>query len=214
MLDAAATPVVPSPRSAPVPPQGRARDERGEAERASVSEGARHARDEAERAQAGARVERRHADRAPVEAREAARSGEHAGAHARGERRRGEGELSDDDRQVVERLRARDAEVRAHEAAHQAAAGALGGGASFEYRIGPDGRPYAVGGHVPVRIAPGRTPEETIRNAQQIRAAATAPGDPSPQDLAVAAAAADMEFRARAQLAQRAAAAYRGGRRG
>jgi len=99
----------------------------------------------------------------------------------------------------VKDLEARDREVRAHEAAHQAAAGGLGGGASFDYETGPDGRSYAVGGEVPIDMSMGRTPEETIRRAQQVRAAALAPADPSPQDMAVAAAAGQMEASARQQ---------------
>ncbi len=117
--------------------------------------------------------------------------------------------LDQSEQQEVQRLQQRDSEVHAHEAAHQAAAGALGGGASFTYQSGPDGRRYAVGGEVPVRVAPGRTPEETIENARQVRAAALAPADPSAQDLAVATSAAQMEAVARAQMARQAADAYR-----
>ena len=113
------------------------------------------------------------------------------------------GELTDKERDQVARLRARDAEVRAHEAAHAAAAGAFGGGASYTYATGPDGNRYAVGGEVPVRISSGSTPEEAIRNAAQIRAAALAPAEPSGQDQAVAAEAAAMEASARMELAAR-----------
>jgi hypothetical protein len=109
-------------------------------------------------------------------------------------------QLTEDQQDEVRRLAARDAEVRAHEAAHQAAAGAAGGGASFTYVTGPDGKQYADGGEVPVELAAGRTPEETIRNAQRVRAAALAPADPSSQDLAVAAAAAALEAAARAEI--------------
>jgi len=108
--------------------------------------------------------------------------------------------LSTEDKQVVSRLSARDTEVRAHEAAHQAAASGLGGAASFTYQTGPDGRSYAVGGEVPVSLRPGRTPEETIANAQTVRSAALAPADPSAQDLAVAAEATQMEAEARQQM--------------
>lgn len=110
-------------------------------------------------------------------------------------------ELTDKEQSEVANLSRRDAEVRAHEAAHQAAAGSFGGGASFEYATGPDGKRYAVGGEVPVRIVGGRTPEEAIRNASQVRAAALAPADPSAQDMAVAAEAASIEAAARAELA-------------
>jgi hypothetical protein len=113
---------------------------------------------------------------------------------------RGLENLDPKDQAEVKDLQSRDQEVRAHEAAHQAAAGGLGGGATFEYKTGPDGKSYAVGGEVPIDMSPGRTPEETIHRAQQVRAAALAPADPSPQDLAVAAAASQMEAVARQQL--------------
>ena len=122
---------------------------------------------------------------------------------------RGPDDLDDKEKAVVMRLQQRDAEVRAHEAAHAAAAGMLGGGASYDYVTGPDGRQYAVGGEVPVRISSGSTPEEAIRNAQQVRAAALAPAEPSGQDRAVAAQAAAMEAAARAELAELAAARFR-----
>jgi cell division septation protein DedD len=112
-------------------------------------------------------------------------------------------ELTPDQEDEVRRLSARDRSVRAHEAAHQAAAGAAGGGATFSYVTGPDGRQYAVGGEVPVQLSAGRTPEETIRNAQRVRAAALAPADPSTQDRAVASEAAALEAAARDQIASR-----------
>jgi hypothetical protein len=109
-------------------------------------------------------------------------------------------QLTPDQQRLVESLVQRDREVRAHEAAHQAVAGALGGAAHFTFETGPDGRSYAVGGEVRVSLREGRTPEETIANARQVRASALAPADPSPQDLRVASAAAAMEARATAEL--------------
>ena len=96
----------------------------------------------------------------------------------------------------VEALRQRDAHVRAHEAAHQAAGGDLTGAATFSYELGPDGRSYAIGGEVPVQARSGRTPDETIAIARRVRAAALAPSDPSSADLAAAAAATQVELRA------------------
>ena len=110
--------------------------------------------------------------------------------------------LTPEELKQVDELRARDREVRAHEQAHQAAAGGLAGGASYTYQRGPDGVSYAVGGEVQISLQKGRTPEETIANAQTIRAAALAPADPSPQDRSVAAAAGQMEAEARAEQAQ------------
>lgn len=102
----------------------------------------------------------------------------------------------------IEKLRKRDQEVRAHEQAHIAAAGGLAkGGATFSVQRGPDGKEYAVGGEVNIDTSPiAGNPEATIRKAQQIRAAALAPADPSPQDRAVAASANGLEAQARQEL--------------
>lgn len=104
---------------------------------------------------------------------------------------------------ALAKLRARDRKVRAHEQAHQAAAsGLVSGGANFTFERGPDGKQYAVGGEVHIDTAPvAGDPEATIRKARQIRAAALAPADPSPQDRAVAAQAAAMEAQAKQELA-------------
>ncbi len=100
---------------------------------------------------------------------------------------------SPDELRLIDELRSRDTEVRQHEAAHQAAGGALAGGASFTYQRGPDGKSYAVGGEVPIDLSTGRTPDETIQRARQVRAAALAPAQPSSQDLHVAAEASALE---------------------
>ncbi len=102
------------------------------------------------------------------------------------------------------KLKARDAQVRAHEQAHVAAAGGLAtGGPKFTFQQGPDGKLYAVGGEVNIDTAPvPGDAEATIRKAQTIRAAALAPANPSAQDRAVAAAATQMEAAARRELQQ------------
>jgi hypothetical protein len=112
------------------------------------------------------------------------------------------GKLTADEQRVVQELQARDREVRAHEAAHQAAGGGNVGGASYSYQQGPDGRQYAIGGEVPVDLSTsGSSPEAVIAKMAQVQAAATAPADPSPQDFAVAAAAAAIAAAARQQEA-------------
>ncbi|ANQ84862.1 hypothetical protein dqs_1824 [Azoarcus olearius] len=111
--------------------------------------------------------------------------------------------LSEAEQRVLQALQQRDDEVRAHEAAHLAASGGLAmGGASFSYETGPDGKRYAVGGEVSIDTSAGRSPEETLRKAEQIRAAALAPAEPSAQDRRVAAEAAQMAAEARAELQQ------------
>lgn len=110
--------------------------------------------------------------------------------------------LTEEEERQVKELKKRDAEVRAHEQAHMAAAGSLAqGGPRYTFQTGPDGKRYATGGEVNIVMKTGRTPEETIRNAQQVQAAALAASDPSPTDRQTAAAAARMAQEARQQLA-------------
>ncbi|MFK7955733.1 MAG: putative metalloprotease CJM1_0395 family protein [Lysobacterales bacterium] len=108
----------------------------------------------------------------------------------------------DNNTEAVRELAATDRRVRAHEAAHLAAAGGLArGGASFSYQRGPDNRLYAVAGEVQIDASKvSGDPQATLRKAQQIQRAALAPADPSAQDRAVAAAAQRMAIEARAAL--------------
>src|SRR6056297_2625701 len=88
-------------------------------------------------------------------------------------------QLSEAERRQVEDLKARDREVRAHEAAHQAAAGSYAGPIQYEFQRGPDGRRYAVGGSVQIDTSPiPDDPEATIQKMETIRAAALAPANP------------------------------------
>ncbi len=104
---------------------------------------------------------------------------------------------------MVERLKMRDREVKAHEMAHLANAGQYAaGGPSYTYQQGPDGRRYAVGGEVPIDISGERTPEETIRKMRTVRRAAMAPANPSSADRNIAAMASRKEAEARQELAR------------
>ncbi|HEX2953887.1 MAG TPA: putative metalloprotease CJM1_0395 family protein, partial [Bacillota bacterium] len=106
--------------------------------------------------------------------------------------------LSESEQKMVDELVKRDQQVRTHEAAHAAAAGSYAiGGPSYEFQQGPDGKNYAVGGHVKLDMKPESTPEATIAKMQTIRRAALAPADPSGADRSVAASAAKMEMDAR-----------------
>ena len=108
---------------------------------------------------------------------------------------------SPESRQLAE-LKQRDREVRAHEQAHVAAGGAhVTGGQTYSYQRGPDGRAYAVGGEVQIDTSPvPGEPQETIRKMQQVQQAALAPAEPSAQDRAVAAQAAQQMAQARLEL--------------
>lgn len=110
--------------------------------------------------------------------------------------------MSETEQKQVQELKRRDQEVRAHEAAHRAAGGALvRGGVAYTYQRGPDGVLYAVGGEVQLDTAevPG-DPAATQRKAETVRRAALAPLEPSPQDLKVAAEATQKAAAARAEL--------------
>ena len=117
---------------------------------------------------------------------------------------RGETELSAEERQELQELRQRDAEVRAHEQAHIAAGGQyVTGGASYSYETGPDGRQYAVEGEVSIDSSPvPGDAEKTEEKARTVRRAALAPANPSPQDQRIAADAARMEAEARMEQRQ------------
>lgn len=100
----------------------------------------------------------------------------------------GPARLSPQERRVVQRLKRIDAKVRAHEQAHLAAAGQYAqGGISFEYVTGPDGKEYAVGGEVSLDTSKASSPGETVNKMRQVKAAALAPANPSPQDQQIAA---------------------------
>ncbi|RTR16620.1 hypothetical protein EJ903_20235 [Azospirillum griseum] len=110
--------------------------------------------------------------------------------------------LSPQAQQQVQKLKQVDAEVRQHEAAHQAAGGGHAGAASFTFTRGPDGKSYATAGEVPIDISAESTPSATIAKMEQVKAAALAPSEPSPQDQRVAAQADALSAKAQAELRQ------------
>ena len=109
-------------------------------------------------------------------------------------------ELTQDQKMQVIELQRRDLEVRTHEAAHMSAGAGLTTGASYSYQRGPDDKMYAIGGEVGIDTSPGKTPEETLKKAAQIKRAALAPAQPSSADLQVAATATNMEIEAKMEI--------------
>jgi hypothetical protein len=105
------------------------------------------------------------------------------------------------EQQQIAELKQRDSEVRAHEQAHASLGGQYASSPKYEYERGPDGKRYAVGGEVTIDISEASTPEETIRKAQQVKAAALAPAEPSAQDLRVATEATQLTIEAQNQIA-------------
>jgi hypothetical protein len=108
------------------------------------------------------------------------------------------GQLTPEQQEQIDQLKARDAEVRAHEQAHLTAAGSYAtSGAHYYYQKGPDGRSYAIGGEVSIDVSPvPNDPEATMRKMDVVQQAALAPSDPSDQDLKVARAAAQTRLQA------------------
>jgi len=110
--------------------------------------------------------------------------------------------LTEQELKQLTELKARDREVRAHEAAHQAVGGQYAGAMSFTYQRGPDGAQYAVGGEVSIDLSPVQgDPRATIEKMRIVRAAAMAPAEPSGQDRAVAAQAMQIMLQAQSELA-------------
>ncbi|WP_446811946.1 putative metalloprotease CJM1_0395 family protein [Methylomonas sp. 2BW1-5-20] len=111
-------------------------------------------------------------------------------------------QLTEEQQRQVDNLKARDREVRNHEQAHLSAAGNLAvSGAQFSYVTGPDGQRYASGGEVGIDVSEvAGDPEATLRKAEIIRRAALAPTNPSSPDQSIAAKAAAMANKARAEL--------------
>lgn len=109
--------------------------------------------------------------------------------------------LAEEQVAILRQLKARDREVRQHEAAHKAVGGSLAGAISYTFQRGPDGVPYAVGGEVPIDISPAADPAATVEKMEVVKAAAMAPAQPSSQDLQVVAAATQIQQQARVELA-------------
>jgi hypothetical protein len=115
-----------------------------------------------------------------------------------------EQEQSDRNFEVIQELKKRDADVKAHEQAHLSVAGRYAAGsASFTYQTGPDGTQYAIGGEVPIDVSAEDTPEATIQKMETIKRAALAPADPSSADRQIAAEASAKEIQAMQELQNR-----------
>ncbi len=113
------------------------------------------------------------------------------------------GGLTEEEQQEVRELKAIDRKVRQHEMAHLAAAqGIAVSGANFQFKQGPDGINYAVGGDVQIDTSKDKDPQKTIEKARKIIAAANAPADPSAQDRQVAAQAQAMQVQAQQELSR------------
>ena len=108
---------------------------------------------------------------------------------------------SEDELAVINSLKTRHNEVNIHEQSHAAVGGQYAGSPSYSYQTGPDGVKYAVSGEVAIDTsAIEGDPEATLKKAQQVKAAALAPAQPSAQDIKVAAEADQMATQARSEI--------------
>ncbi len=116
---------------------------------------------------------------------------------------RSDTELTDEQKQQLRELKARDTEVRAHERAHSSAGGQYASAPTYQYTRGPDGQQYAVSGevHIDASEIPGN-PKATITKMEIVIRAALAPAEPSAQDSKVAAQARATKTKAQAEANQ------------
>lgn len=109
--------------------------------------------------------------------------------------------LTPEEQDLVVKLAARDREVRQHEEAHARVGGQYAGQPSYSYQTGPDGKRYAIGGQVPIDVAPvPDDPKATIDKMDIVKQAALAPAEPSAADRRVAALADAQRLQAVADL--------------
>ncbi|MFE8072148.1 putative metalloprotease CJM1_0395 family protein [Marinobacteraceae bacterium S3BR75-40.1] len=110
--------------------------------------------------------------------------------------------LSPEEVQLLDKLQARDQQVRQHERAHQSVGGQYAGSASYSYKQGPDGQRYAMGGEVPIDMSPvPGDPKATIEKMRTVKAAAMAPAEPSAADRQIAARATQVMISAQVEMA-------------
>lgn len=97
-------------------------------------------------------------------------------------------DLTPEEEAEVERLKKREEEVKAHEAAHAAAGGGVTGAISYSYTTGPDGKEYITDGEIQIDTSSGGSdPESVIAKMEAVIRSAYAPAEPSSKDRQVAA---------------------------
>lgn len=89
---------------------------------------------------------------------------------------------------VLDRFKDMDQNVRSHEQIH-ATIGATTSPISYNYQQGPDGKMYAVGGHVRLDTSMPSDPKAAMAKLDQIARAASGPSDLSSADMAITTAA-------------------------
>lgn len=86
---------------------------------------------------------------------------------------------------VLNKFQQKDNEIRAHEQAH-AANGPTASGIVYNYQMGPDGKLYAVGGHVRMDTSIPNDPQAASYKLGQLQRAASSPNELSGADAQIA----------------------------
>ncbi|OJV63013.1 MAG: hypothetical protein BGO41_09925 [Clostridiales bacterium 38-18] len=94
----------------------------------------------------------------------------------------------------IKRLEQWEAHVVSHEKMHLLTSGGLAGAPSYTYTYGPDGKKYIQGGEVKFYLPSGLSLENGKAAVEKLKAAATAPTDPSPSDQRASAMASAIEI--------------------
>lgn len=102
----------------------------------------------------------------------------------------------------IRRLKAWEDHVVAHERMHQLAGGEFAGAPSYTYTTGPDGKRYIQGGEVTMYVPSGISLEDSEAVLEKVKRAASAPSDPSPQDMKTAAMASAKQASVKTKLAK------------
>lgn len=132
-----------------------------------------------------------------------------------GDNSNGNNELSDADKTTVQRMKAIENVVIAHEQAHKSAGGSLAGPASYSYSTGPDGKRYISGGEVSISTPATDDKERKVKLLDRVKQAALAPAQPSPQDIRVAAGATSEQLQLNAAIQrEKGIKAYGGDKKG
>lgn len=82
----------------------------------------------------------------------------------------------------IKRLEQWEAHVISHEKMHLLSSSGLAGSPSYTYTYGPDGKKYIQGGEVKFYLPAGLSLESGKAAVAKLKAAASAPSDPSPSD--------------------------------
>lgn len=100
----------------------------------------------------------------------------------------------------IEQLRQREAEVRRKKLSKKIAAGNTADHVVYEYSIGPDGKRYAVSGHVVFDTSEEDTPQETLKKARTLMQAAVISPNSSQSDIHIARKADELAKKAQKEL--------------